>query len=119
MDPEEPIVDGVEPNLVAQVTQLDTGHRGMGDGGTDLEQEGVDAIVLSVKDQTGIDGTVGAGLGQGAGPPLHGVEGRGVDLEFIRLGDEDCSCLQLAQVASMGQFRLRVANLFMFMKRRA
>lgn len=71
MDAEEPIVDGVEANLVAQVTQLDARHRGMSAGGTDLEQEGMDAIVLTVKDQTGVDGTVGAGLGQGARPPFH------------------------------------------------
>lgn len=110
VDSQETIVDRVEANLVTQVANLNVGHGRMRSWRTDLEQERMDAIVLSVEDKTGIDDAVGRSLGQGSWPPFHGVDGGGINLKLIRFGDKSCSSLELAQVGSMGKFRLSIAT---------
>lgn len=73
-------------------------------------QEGIDSMVLTLRNQSGINDSMVGSLAESTWPEFGGSDVWGIENEFLGGRIISRSCLKLGDITSMGEFSLDVST---------
>jgi hypothetical protein len=104
------IVGGVKCDLGTAVTHLNTLKCCMSLHISDLDQEGMYALVLSLTYEFCVKNTVSSRLAETSRPEFDALDVWSMENEFLRIRIKSCCRLQILDVGAMADLGLRISS---------